>query len=138
MKPKQQFVLSFRRIGGHDSMEAARKACAADNGKLLDLANVEDSLDALGSSLTKFRLEGLSDPTCWEDGDGNKVQTDVSVRTSTTLVFDTIDFPSVLIAEISTLPLSSICEQDMPEAGEVARLMILKQGQVNDPCFFTL
>ena len=105
-------------------MEEARAACAAQNGKVIDLDNYIDSFAALAPIFADFRIMGSNEATCWEDGDGNKVQTDVSVRTSTTLVFDTIDFPSVLIAEISTLPLSSICEQDVPEEGEVARLMI--------------
>ena len=87
--------LTHRRVGVHLSIADARSACQEDGGSLLDYQNANDSRcvtikikwtdpyqdlsvrTALEDSFTEFRIQGRSEGTCWIDGQGNEVETNV-------------------------------------------------------------
>ena len=73
------FFFNFRRLGFHSTTDEARAACAADGGSLLGLDNAEDARTALPEAFSAFRVQGISEGTCWIDGEGNEVDTDVAV-----------------------------------------------------------
>ena len=68
-----------RRIGTHSTTTEARAACAADGGGLLQLTNAEDARDVLPEPSSVFRIQGISDGSCWIDGEGNEVDSNVEV-----------------------------------------------------------
>ena len=123
---KSPFSFSLRRIGSHSSMEEARAACAAQNGKVIDLDNYIDSFAALAPIFADFRITGSNEATCWEDGDGNRVDSDVAPNGPTgetqTLIYDGTTDGIIQLPESHELAV--ICQQDMPAGGELQCLML--------------
>ena len=118
---KTQFV--SRRLGLHSTTAEARAACTADGGELLDLDNAEDARAALPEAFSAFRVQGISEGTCWIDGEGNEVDTDVAIPDDPNAVA-----PQTLVANVTTSsieqvdeadPLPYICQQEKPVDGDV-------------------
>ena len=95
---------------------------------ILGLDNAEDARTALPEAFAAFRVQGISEGTCWIDGDGNEVDTDVAVPDD-----PNAGAPQTLVASITnssieqvddTDLLSYICQQDKPVEGD--QLIILK------------
>ena len=109
-----------RRIGTHSTTTEARAACAGDGGELLDLTNAEDARDVLPDPSSVFRVQGISDGTCWIDGEGNEVDSNIEVTddpnaASQTLVAN-VTGQLLQQADESDL-LSYICQQERPFDG---------------------